>query len=122
MDEPKTNGQFKQTHGITAFEDRGDIALTPQRGAYLAELKAKLSTQPGREDYRVDLTAALALICEMGFSQLRQDAEQKKDIWGGGVINKLGVYVNSLSRLLDSFPPDAEKPKTILDELRGNNE
>jgi hypothetical protein len=118
----ENNGQFKQTHGIKAFEDRGEKALTPERHLYLKELKARLATSEGRKEARVDLAAAIALICELGFSQLREDVEAGKDIWSGGVIKILGSYQNTLQRMLATWPADEEKPKNIIDALRGDNE
>jgi hypothetical protein len=115
-------GRIQQTHGIYAFSDRGPDALTPERNAYLTELKRKFSTNQGRAEYRADLAAALGTIVEMGFSTMRQDAEAKKDIWAGGVVGKLGIYVNALIRLLDNWPDDIEKPRTIIDALRGSDE
>lgn len=121
-DKDKPTGKFKQTHGIYAFADRGEETLTPVRYEYLKELKAKLATNEGRLEYRVELAAAIALICEMGFSQLQEEIREGKNIWDGGVIRILGSYANSLQRMLDNWPPDMEKPKNIIDALRGDNE
>ena len=112
----------KQTHGLYAFADKGEKALTPARHEYLKELKARLASDQGRKEYRVDLAAAIAMICELGFAQLREDVETGKDIWTGGVIKILGSYSNSLTRMLDNWPADEEKPKNIIDALRGNSE
>lgn len=114
--------QAARTHGIYAFEERGETALTPPKGAYLAELKQKLATSQGRAEYRVELAAALGTIVQMGFSTMQLEAEKGNDIWKGGVIGKLGTYVNSLARLLDHWPPDVEKPKDITNILKGDNE
>lgn len=120
MNDDKT-GQFQQTHGIHAFEDRGENALTPERGAYLRELKSRLATSGGRVEARQDLAAALGTIVNMGFSQMQQDAEAKKDIWNSGVVGRLGVYINAYIRLLDNWP-DGEKPQNIIDALKGRTD
>lgn len=114
--------QAARTHGIHAFETRGETALTPAKGAYLAELKRKLSTDQGRAEYREDLAAAVGIIIEMGLDQLKQDAEASKNIWKSGVLDKLGLYINVQARLLDKWPKGTEKPKDITSFLKGNNE
>ena len=119
--ELKQRQEAPRTHGISAFSDRGEAALTPVRNAYLSELKNRLATDQGRAEYRVDLAAALGTIVEMGFANLQEQAEAKQDIWKGGVISKLGIYVNALIRLLDNWPPDVEKPKDITNILKGDN-
>jgi hypothetical protein len=53
---------------------------------------------------------------------MQQEAEAGNDIWKGGVVGKLGIYINSYIRLLDNWPPDLEKPKDITSFLKGDNE
>jgi hypothetical protein len=115
----RKNGQQYQTHGIYAFEARGPDALAPEKISRLAELRALAATESGRLDLRKELTARLGLLVEMGFSQMRKDAEAGKDIFSSSVIKSFGVFANTFLRSLDNWPKDAEKPKDILEALRG---
>lgn len=113
--------QKNTTHGLNAFENRGPASLAPSKAAYLNELRDKFKTEPGRLEYRQELAAALAMICELGFSNLRTEAEKGADIWESGVIRRLGVYINSLQRLLDNWPKEDGGPKNIIDVLKGSD-
>lgn len=115
-------GLFKQTHGIKAFEDRGPKALAPVRQEYLKELKARLATDEGRKEYRVELAAAIALICELGFGELRKSVENGQSIFETPVVKILGAYQNALQRMLFNWPKDEEKPQNILDALKGEGD
>jgi hypothetical protein len=53
-------------------------------------------------DYRLELTSRMALICELGFAHLQQQAEAGEDIWESGIIRRLATYVSETRRLLDS--------------------
>ena len=54
---------------------------------------------------RRELTARVALICYMGFSELSNDA-QEGSIWESPVIKRAATWVAGLRRLLDSYPDD----------------
>ena len=112
----------QQLRRLPPPEEVDICAMIDQYITNLKELKARLASDQGRKEYRVDLAAAIAMICELGFAQLREDVETGKDIWTGGVIKILGSYSNSLTRMLDNWPADEEKPKNIIDALRGNSE
>ncbi len=90
-------------HSIHAFEGRGEKALDPSRIERLTELRQQLAVEPGREEYRLELTARMAMICELGFAHLRQQAEAGDDIWEGGIIRRLATYVGETRRLLESI-------------------
>ena len=92
-----------RTHGVHSFERRGQDALEPAQVARLVELRQMVSDAPGRTELRRELTARMALICELGFAHLRQQAENGEDVWQGGIIRRLGSYVAETRRLLDSF-------------------
>ena len=94
--------QAPRSHGIHAFEKRGEDALDPPRIERLSELRQIMAEEPGRQDYRLELTARMALICELGFSHLKLQAEAGEDIWEGGIIRRLATYVAETRRLLDS--------------------
>lgn len=95
--------QAARTHGIHAFERRGADALDPLRVGRLAELRSMVEDAPGRMELRRELTARMALIAEIGFAHLREQAEQGADIWDGGIIRRLSTYVAETRRLLDTF-------------------
>ncbi len=94
--------QAAQKHGIYAFENRGEDALDPPRIERLSELRQMLAEEPGRQEYRLELTARMALICDLGFSHLKLQAEAGEEIWEGGIIRRLATYVAETRRLLDS--------------------
>lgn len=102
-------------HGIHAFENRGEEALDPAKINRLSKLRRLLAEEPGRNEYRLELTARMALICELGFSHLRAKAEAGEDIWESGVIRRLAGYVAETRRLLESC--DDEIPKDSSNEL-----
>ncbi len=118
---PKDHEQKRQAarkHGAYALERRGEIALEPVQLTRLQELKQQFMTEPGRLEYRRDLAAFLAMIVELGGSNIRDIAEGGGNIWTSSPIARLGTYLNSLIRLLDSWPKD-ERPADITTLLSG---
>jgi hypothetical protein len=112
-------GRKNVKHRINAFENRGSDALTTPQRAYLIELRKQFSTQPGRMEYREQLTASLAMLCELGFSHLREEAEKGNSVWNSDVTKRLGTYINSLTRLLDNWPKKDGGSRNIIDALKG---
>jgi hypothetical protein len=120
----RRSARMNTKHRINAFENRGSDALQPYQRAYLIELRNRFETEPGRLEYRKDLAVALAMICDMGFGHLREIAEKGGDIrliWEGGVISRLGTYINTLARLLDNWPKESSG-KNIIDVLKGGED
>ena len=101
--------QASRKHAVYAFEHRGPEALDPLQVGRLNELRQMLEDSPGRTELRRELTARMALICELGFAHLRQQTENGEDIWQGGIIRRLGSYVAETRRLLDSFEDDVPR-------------
>jgi len=95
--------QAARTHGLRAFEARGERSLEPGQVNRLQELREMVRDRPGREDLRRELLARTALLVEIGFAHLRQEAEAGADIWGSNVVKRLGTYLAESRRLLDSF-------------------
>lgn len=112
-------GKKHATHRMEAFQNRGDAALTAPQREYLNQLREQFKTQPGRMEYREQLAASLAMLCELGFAHLRETAEKGGSIWSTDVIARLGTYVNSLTRLIDNWPKGEDAPKNIIDVLKG---
>jgi hypothetical protein len=112
-------GQKSVTHRMVAFRNRGEDALTPAQAGYFAIIREQFRSQPGRMEYREQLAASLAMLCELGFSHLREHAEKGVSIWDTDVIKRLGTYINSLTRLLDNWPKEDGGPKNIIDVLKG---
>ena len=105
--EAKTQRQdAARKHAIYAFESRGVQALDSAQVERLVELRQMLADAPGRTEFRRELTARMALICELGFAHLREQTEVGQDIWQGGIIGRLATYVAETRRLLDSFEDD----------------
>jgi hypothetical protein len=109
----KQRQQASRKHGEYAFRRRGDDALEPSQISALSELRELVETNPGRLELRKELTARMALICEIGFSYLREQVEDGEDIWAGGIINRLSTYVAETRRLLDSFSDDTPKGSAV---------
>jgi hypothetical protein len=108
-------------HGMHSVLARGEAGMTvPQKSRYI-ELKELFESEPGRLEYRKELTALLAEVCEQGFSQLRIDVEASKNIWTApGPLKMLAVYANSLTRLLDSWPKEGGRTN-VIDMLKGGD-
>ena len=51
----------------------------------------------------MELTARMALICELGYAHLQQKAEAGEEIWEGGIIRRLATYVAETRRLIATF-------------------
>ena len=117
---PKNSGDFQPgnrkavSHGIHAFQDNGPNRLQPAQINRLAELRELVKEEPGRQELRQELTARMALICELGFAHLRERTEAGDDIWSSGIIRRLATYVAETRRLLDSFQP--EQPGFFAEE------
>ena len=105
----KSAAGFK--HGMYVIERRGEEGLTALGRSRLQELKEQFMSEPGRVEYRQELAAHIALILEVGFSNLRDVADAGQSIWESTPIQRMGIYLNSLIRLLDAWPKD----KAILD-------
>ena len=95
--------QAARSHGIHGIEKRGEDALDPQGVDRLCELRQLLAEESGRKEYRLELTARMALICELGFAHLQQKAEAGEEIWEGGIIRRLATYVAETRRLIATF-------------------
>ncbi len=102
-------GRVSRKHGMSSFDMRGISALDLKERSRYAELRVQLASSPGRADYKLELLVHLAMLLDLGFSHLRELAEQGKPIWSSSPIKRLGTYVNSTMRLLDSFPRDTVK-------------
>jgi hypothetical protein len=107
-------------HSIYAFSDRGAEALSTENVNSLNDLRELVKTHPGREELRRELTARVALVCYMGFSELSNDA-QKGSIWESPVIKRAATWVAELRRLLDSYPDDLNviDAESVLSAVRG---
>ncbi len=107
-------------HGVYSFRDRGQDALTdPQKSRYV-ELKQLFDSEPGRLEYRGELTAHLAMMVDMAFSDIRKQAEAGRSIWTSAPTARLGTYVNALIRLLDNWPKDKPGHANVIEMLRGD--
>jgi len=114
----RENARKNVKHRQNAFENRGLDALTTPQRAYYMEIRDRFHTSPGRLEYREELAACLAMLCELGFSDIRENAEKGADIWQSGVVSRLGTYINALCRLLDNWPKDAGEPRNVIDVLK----
>lgn len=114
------------THGIYALQNTGESSLDPAQRSRLQELKDQFASEPGRVEYRRELASFLAMMIELGMSNIREIAEQGGNIWESPPVARMGVYLNALIRLMDGWPKDpASEKHTILDVLnsvRGNND
>jgi hypothetical protein len=108
-------------HGAYALERRGEGALQPVQRTRLQELKEQLASEPGRLEYRRELAAFLAMIVELGGANIREIAEAGGNIWDSSPVSRLGVYLNSLIRLLDGWPKEEGERYDITDILRGKD-
>jgi hypothetical protein len=94
------------THGMYAFRDSGESTLAPAQRSRYVELKELFESEPGRVEYRKELATHIAMMLELGFSHVRSIAEKGGNIWTAPPIKNMGVYVNALIRLMNSWPKD----------------
>lgn len=111
--------QASRTHGAYSLERRGESSLEPGGLTRLQELKQQFMSEPGRVEYRRDLAAFLALIVELGGSDIRKIAESGGNIWQSSPISRMGTYLNSLIRLLDNWPND-HQPLNLSEHIMSN--
>lgn len=115
-------GHASQKHGLYAFEVRGEAALSePQRSRYL-ELRDQFNTTPGREEYRVELAAFIAMMIELAKGDIQARAAKGQSIWTSPPVAKMGTYINTLVRLMDNWPKDKPGPATIVELMRGDTD
>lgn len=117
--------QRARKHGMYSVVKNGEQAMTPPQKSRYLELKELFESEPGRAEYRVNLGALLAEIIEQGCDQLRVDASQGKNVWTTpGPLKSIGVFINSVTRLLESWPKDkhGEDPSQIIDAYRKEGE
>ncbi len=111
----------RQTHGVYSVVSRGEDVLPIEKRNRLQELKAQLATEPGREEYRIELAATIAIICELGMSELQKANNSGRNIYDTNVIKILGSYQNALARLLATWPKVDSDPITaaiVLEALK----
>ena len=116
--EDKPNEKYKQ-NGLYAFRQNGEASLSKYRRGRLAELQAQFRTAPGREDYRRDLAVHVAMLLEIGFSNLRDVVEAGGSVWESPPTRMMGSWANLLARLLDNWPKEGD-PMDITDLLKGD--
>ena len=112
-------GQAGRKHGIYSFRDRGPDALAQDQKSLYIELRDQFKSEPGRLEFRELFAAHLAMMLELGFSDLKDQAEKGRGIWNSPPVTKMGTYVNALIRLLDSWPKESKDKKNILDLMQG---
>jgi hypothetical protein len=118
----KQRAMANRKHGIYAFRDRGESALVdPEHVSSLTELRQLVRSQPGRQALREEMTARVALICYLGFSEVQKWHSDGKPIWESPVLKRASTWMDELKRLLDSFPPD-QATFDITDFLSGDQE
>ena len=106
-------------HGIYAFRDSGPKALTDAQKSRYIELRDQFKHEPGRIEYRQELAAHLATMLDLGWAEIRSKSEAGRNIWDLPVTGRMAVYMNSLIRLMDSWPKDQGTNKNILDVMTG---
>lgn len=106
------------THGIYALQNTGESSLEPAQRSRLQELKDQFASEPGRVEYRRELASFLAMMLELGMSNIRDVAEKGGNIWESPPVARMGVYLNALIRLLDGWPKEAGN-QNIIDLLKG---
>lgn len=118
----KDDGADKRAlkHGLYAIEHRGEAALSETGRTRLQELRDQFMSEPGRVEYRQELAAHIALILELGWSHMREITENGGKLWDSAPIARMGTYLNTLARLLDSWPKDS-KPQDITSILEGKS-
>ena len=112
-------------HAAYALERRGESSLEPVQRTRLQELKEQLATDPGRLEYRRELAAFLALIVELGGASIREIADRGGNVWESSPISRLGIYLNSLIRLLDGWPKEdggRVSAAQVLDAIRSKDD
>ena len=107
--------QKARTHGIYAFRARGIEALdNDQRGVYI-QLRDQFKSEPGRIEYRERLAANVAMLLELGFAHIGELAAKGYPVWKTPPVARMGVYLNALIRLIDSWPKDKNEIHNIYD-------
>jgi len=109
-------------HSVHALEQRGPEALDAQQIGRLSELRQLVREDSGRAHLRLELTARMYLVCELGFAHLRDKSDAGDDIWSGGLIRRLSSYVAETRRLLESLPSETSEPASITDVLMGSDD
>ena len=103
---PQYGNNHARKHGVNSLLNSGPDKLTdPVKITRMAELRQLVKSEPGRQEIRAELTARMALLCDLGFSYLGQQVEVEAgaDIWSLDVIKRLATYTAETRRLLDSF-------------------
>lgn len=117
----RIGGQNRKEHGIYAFERRGSAALDDDQQSVYIELRDQFKSEPGRLEYREHLAGHIAMMLELGFSNIGQLAEKGQPIWESPPVARMGTYLNALIRLIDGWPKDAKDNKNILDLMQGDD-
>ena len=102
----RSQQQAKRTHGIYAFQDRGEESLEPANIGRLAELRRLVKTYRGRQELRQELFARTMLICDIAYGELRTTSEQGISIMENPVIRIASTWYALANRILDSFPEE----------------
>jgi len=117
MAEPENKNAV--THGVYSFRDKGPDSLTEAQKSRYIELRDQFRSEPGRIEYRLELAAHLAMMCDLAWTEIRAKSEAGRNIWDLPVVGKMAMYMNPLIRLMDSWPKNQGANKNILDVMNG---
>ena len=113
----RKGGEAGRKHGIDAMIARGSESLPRKKRSRYAELRELAESNPGREEYRIELLAHLMMLLDLGWSELIKIADDGGNVYTSPVVARMGTFVNTTVRLLDSFPK-AERDSVLEDVSR----
>ena len=117
--------QSARTHGIRAFEARGEDALDAPQRSRLEEIRERTHDRPGVTDLIKDRAARSVLIAEMAESWVQQEIEKGVPFDQIGLLKRLGTYQENARRALMalySVLPNYSKMIDVTDVLRGGQD
>ena len=112
----------RRTHGVRAFEARGENALEKAKRSRLAELYEIVQTRPGVLGLLQDRCVNSIMMCEIIESYIVERKRAGMNIESIPILNRLPAYQNSAQRciraLLHEMPGDAAPVSAELTRIQ----
>ena len=114
-----------RTHGIDAYERRGESALDDPQGKRLETLRLMAQTREGVVEMLKERAARAMLIAEMAEDWVQKELDRGVKFDEIGLLKRLGTYQETARRALMALfaaLPNYSKAMDITDFMRGGGD
>jgi len=109
-------GQRSTEHGVYAFRDRGEAALTDTGRSRLAELQEQVSERSKAVELLKEFTAKSVLIAELAMGYVTTKKREGVELDKLAVFRALPAFLNTAARTLKDLIALLPNDKDVFDE------